>query len=126
MENLIIEGSDTLPNVELNVSGKIKIAGRAMPEDAARFFQPLHAWITDFEGSDLNMDINLEYFNTSVSKQLFDFFTIINKKPNNCKIQLTWHYEEGDDEMYEAGEIYEELFPRFNFRYNRYEEILEE
>lgn len=125
MENLIIEGTDTLPNIEMHSNGKIKIEGRALPEDAVRFFKPVLAWLTEYKGEEIIVDINLEYYNTSVSKQLHNFFSIMNKKPESAKITITWHYEEGDDEMLESGEIYEELFPRFSFSYNRYEEVTE-
>lgn len=125
MENLIIEGTETLPAVEMSTSGKILLEGRALPEDAVRFFQPIHTWSKEYNGKKLKVDINLEYFNTSVSKQLHDFFTILNTKPDSVKIDVTWHYEEGDDEMEESGEIYRELFPRFNFSFNEYEEIIE-
>lgn len=125
MENLYIEGTDTLPKVEMDVAGSIKLEGRALPENAFRFFQPVMAWLTEFTGGEMKVDFILEYFNTSVSKQLHDFFNILNGKPESCKISITWHYEEGDDEMYESGEIYDELFPRFDFKYNEYEEIME-
>jgi hypothetical protein len=125
MENLLIEGTDTLPNVEMNADGRIALKGRALPEDAARFFHPIHTWIKEYHGNEIYIDINLEYFNTSVSKQLHDFFNILNHKPQNCIISILWNYEEGDDEMQESGEIYKELFPRFNFSFKQYEEILE-
>jgi hypothetical protein len=125
MENLIIEGTDTLPTIEMHTSGRIKLEGRALPEDAIRFFQPIHTWSKQYSGSEIKVEINLEYFNTSVSKQLHDFFNILDKKPEEVIIDIIWHFEEGDDEMLESGEIYEELFPRFNFSYNQYEEIIE-
>lgn len=125
MENLIIEGTDTLPTIEMQTSGRIKLEGRALPEDAVRFFQPILTWSKEFTGEEIQIDINLEYFNTSVSKQLHDFFTILNNKPDGVRINVTWHYEEGDDEMEESGEIYKDLFPRFNFGFNQYEEIIE-
>lgn len=125
MENLHIEGTATLPNVEMTKEGKIKLEGRALPEDAARFFQPINAWVGEFQGPSIQVDINLEYFNTSVSKQLHDFLNLLSNKPEECKIAVVWFYEEGDDEMLESGEIYEELFPRFNFSYKEYEEIVE-
>jgi hypothetical protein len=125
MENLIIEGTDTLPSVEMQSNGKIKIEGRALPEDAVRFFRPILTWVSEYGENNLTIDINLEYFNTSVSKQLHSFFTILNKKPESTKISIAWHYEDGDDEMLESGEIYEELFPRFKFSYHRFEEVIE-
>ncbi len=125
MENLNIEGTESLPTVEMNTSGKILLEGRALPEDAVRFFQPIQTWSKEFNGENITIDINLEYFNTSVSKQLHDFFTILNSKPESVQINVTWHFEEGDDEMEESGEIYKELFPRFNFSFDEYEEIIE-
>lgn len=125
MENLQIEGTATLPTVEMTKEGKIKLEGRALPEDAARFFHPILTWASEFHGPTIDVDINLEYFNTSVSKQLHDFLNILNAKPADCKINVLWYYEEGDDEMLESGEIYEELFPRLNFDYKEYEEIMD-
>jgi hypothetical protein len=125
MENLLIEGTDTLPNVEMDIKGRIKIEGRALPEDAIRFFKPILTWVSEYSGEMFDINVILEYFNTSVSKQLHNFFKILNNKPENINISVIWHYEEGDDEMLESGEIYEELFPRFNFKFNKYKEILE-
>ncbi len=125
MENLIIEGTDTLPNVSMLTSGNISIAGRALPEDAVRFFNPIITWAKEYFGDSLKLDINLEYYNTSVSKQLHDFFNILSEKTESIKISVVWQYEEGDDEMLESGEIYEELFPKFQFSYNQYEEIID-
>jgi hypothetical protein len=125
MENLQIEGTATLPNVEMNSNGKVKFVGRALPEDAVRFFYPIITWLSEYQGSSLEVDFNLEYFNTSVSKQLHDFLSILNGKPQDCSISVIWQYEEGDDEMLESGEIYNELFPRLNFQFKEYEEFIE-
>jgi hypothetical protein len=125
MENLFIEGSDTLPTIELNDNGLIKITGRALPENAFDFFRPIIKWVKEFTAVDINIEINLEYFNTAVSKQLHDFLKTIEENPNNKKINLKWFYEEGDDEILESGEIYEELLPRIKFSYHQYNEVYE-
>lgn len=126
MDNLLIERTETLPKVEMKADGVISMEGRALPEDAVRFFEPINTWIREFLGENIHVILNLEYFNTSVSKQLHDFFIILNNKPSNIEIVVTWKYEEGDDEMLEAGEIYEELFPRFSFNYHQYEELYDD
>jgi hypothetical protein len=126
MENLYIEGSESLPAVEFNNSGTIKITGRALPENAIEFFNPLIKWVRDFSCEELNVEINLEYFNTAVSKQLHDLLKAIEKNPNYHKINLKWFYEDGDDEILESGEIYEELLPRIKFTYHRFAEAFEE
>jgi hypothetical protein len=125
MENLFIEGSDTLPTVELSNTGLIKISGRALPENAYDFFHPIISWVKEFSSEEITIEINLEYFNTAVSKQLYDFLRTIDENPHTSKIILKWFYEEGDDEILESGEIYEELLPRIKFSYHQFNEVYE-
>jgi hypothetical protein len=125
MENLFIEGSDSLPTVEFNVNGLLKLTGRALPENAHNFFNPLITWVKEFSVDKLKIEINLEYFNTAVSKQLYDWLKAVESNSNYKEIYLKWFYEEGDDEILEAGEIYEDLLPRIKFDYQRFAEVYE-
>jgi len=125
MENLFIEGSETLPTVEFHTNGLLKINGRALPENAYNFFNPLITWVKEFAAEELNIEINLEYFNTAVSKQLYDFLKAVESNNNYGKINLKWFYEDGDDEILESGEIYEDLLPRINFSYQRFAEVFD-
>jgi hypothetical protein len=125
MEDLFIKGTESIPMVSFKTNGEIKLEGRALVEDAFKFFQPLINWAKEFNGEELNIEINLEYFNTSVSKQLLDLFRIFDGNPNHRVVNVKWLYEEGDDEMQESGEIYEDLLPRFNFTYEQIAEKVE-
>jgi hypothetical protein len=69
------------------------------------------------------MEVNLDYFNTSVSKQLLDLFKTIDNKKDILTVNVKWLYEEGDDEMLESGEIYQEILPRFKFSFQKYAEL---
>jgi len=126
MENLFIEGSDSLPTIQFNTDGLLKITGRALPENAFELFSPLITWVKEFAKDEVNLEINLEYFNTAVSKQLHDFLKAVESNQKFKKINVKWFYEDGDDEILESGEIYEELLPRMNFTYHRYAEIFDE
>ena len=126
MENLYIEGSDSLPTVQFNTDGLLKITGRALPENAFQLFSPLIAWVKEFSCDEVNLEINLEYFNTAVSKQLHDYLKAVESNQKLKKINVKWFYEDGDDEILESGEIYEELLPRMNFSYHRYAEIFDD
>jgi hypothetical protein len=123
MEDLYIQGTDSLPTVSLKTQGELKITGRALPEDAIKFFAPILEWISGYSAEEINIEINLDYFNTSVSKQLLDFFKIIEKNPDNKSVNLKWMYEDGDEEMLESGELYQELLPKFHFTFHKYAEI---
>jgi hypothetical protein len=123
MNDLILQKTDSLPAICFMTSGELKITGRALPEDAVRFFQPLFEWINGFTGDALNLEVNLDYFNTSVSKQLLDLFKVIEKNPHVKTANVKWMYEDGDEEMLESGEIYQELLPNFNFIFHKYAEL---
>jgi hypothetical protein len=123
MQDLLIQGTDSLPTISFSTTGEFKISGRALPEDAAKFFNPLLAWVREFEGSVVNLEIKLDYFNTSVSKQLLDLFKNIDNKKSIQTVNVKWLYEEGDDEMLESGEIYQEILRRFSFTFHKYAEL---
>ena len=123
MQDLFIQATDSLPAVSFKTSGELKITGRALPEDAVKFFTPLLQWINEFNSGQIDMEINLDYFNTSVSKQLLDLFKTIDNKKSIVTVNVKWMYEEGDDEMLESGEIYQEILPRFNFSFQKYAEL---
>jgi hypothetical protein len=123
MSDLMIEGTDSLPTISFKSSGELKITGRALPEDAIKFFTPLFKWIEGFSEEVINMEINLDYFNTSVSKQLLDLFRAMEKNTRVKKVKVKWMYEDGDEEMLESGEIYQELLPQFEFVFHKYAEL---
>lgn len=125
MKNLIIKGTGSLPSINFNANGNIKIGGRAFPEDAHKLFKPLFEWVHSFTSDKADIEINLEYFNTAVSKQLLDFLKAFETNPKISEIKVTWMYEEGDDEMLETGEIFEELLTKIQFTYKQYAEITE-
>jgi hypothetical protein len=125
MEDLFIQGTDSLPNISFRENGELKITGRALPEDANSFFRPLLDWLRNFSADEVNIEFNLDYFNTSVSKQILDMFKIIEGNPANKVIKIKWMYEDGDDEMLESGEIYSEMLKRFQFTYHKYAEIID-
>jgi len=123
MENIYIEGNGTLPTVELNTNGNIKFLGRALPENPIQFFKPLIEWAKKLESKEVNIEVNMDYFNTSVSKQLYDFFKSIENNKKVETINIKWMYEEGDDETLEAGKVYQEILPRFKFSFQQYSEV---
>jgi hypothetical protein len=125
MEDLFVQGTDSLPTISLRNNGELKITGRALPEDANSFFRPLLDWLRNFSADEVNIEFNLDYFNTSVSKQILDMFKIIEGNPNNKVIKIKWMYEDGDEEMLESGEIYSEMLKRFQFTFHKYAEIID-
>jgi hypothetical protein len=114
MENLIIEGSAKTPSVKFDKSnGVLELRGRSIPENAIDFFRPLKDWVETYGNMPQTMttvDMRLEYFNTSSSKCILDFFKkleAINGK--GTQVHVNWYFESDDEDMEEAGEDYQAI-----------------
>ena len=114
MEPIIIEGTPKTPTVEFNAEeGKVEIKGRSIPENSVEFYNPLIAWLEEYGNNpkeETQVNIQLEYFNTSSSKCILDVFKKLEslaKAGNN--INVNWYYEEDDEDMLEAGEDYQSI-----------------
>jgi hypothetical protein len=114
MTNINIEGTPKTPSVKFSAEeGKLELSGRSIPENSIDFYSQLLTWIDDYasgpkEQTQINM--KLEYFNTSSSKCILDVF----KKLENIKkagkdVVVNWFYEADDEDMLEAGEDYEAI-----------------
>ncbi|MCB0482063.1 MAG: DUF1987 domain-containing protein [Flavobacteriales bacterium] len=112
MENLIIEASSKTPAVSFGIDGKMELSGRSIPENAIDFYKPLYDWLDAFAAnpcSQVEINIKLEYFNTSSSKCLLDVFKKAEAigKTKNSQVKINWYYEVDDEDMLEAGEDYD-------------------
>ena len=116
-ENLSIEASKQMPEVVFETNGNLRIAGRAVPDNAVPFFQVLSEWIEGLECEEVFFDINLDYMNTSASMQLFSLLRQLEQKQEIKKLVVYWHYEEDDEDHYDTGLCFEEKLERINFCY---------
>jgi hypothetical protein len=114
METIIREGSPKTPYIMMDgEKGVIEIKGRSIPENSVEFYKPLIDWLenfTAFGGKQTNVNVQLEYFNTSSSKCLLDIFKKLEMMyRKGTSVQINWYYEEDDEDMYEAGEDYQSI-----------------
>jgi hypothetical protein len=123
METLIIEQTNFSPRIEMNLNGEIVIHGRSIVEDSMKFYAPIKQWVENCELESVNVDVRLDYINTSSSKQLYILLEkIVTKFPSN-NIQINWRYEEGDDETLDLGKDFEFQF-KVPFTFVSYAEIV--
>jgi len=114
MDAISIEGTPKTPTVNFNAeSGLVEIKGRSIPENSIEFYKPLVDWLEEYlanPASLTNVNIQLEYFNTSSSKCILDVFKKLEAiyKSGN-EVIINWHYEEDDEDMLEAGEDYQSI-----------------
>lgn len=111
MKDIRKESTDKTPEINfVNDEGLIEIKGRSIPENSLKFYEELIDWIEDYSKDakdNTQVNIQLEYFNTSSSKCLLDLFKKMEHVSKN--VTINWFYEEDDEDMLEAGEDYEAI-----------------
>jgi hypothetical protein len=81
IQNLIIEQTPKTPQIDLNqLTGDLIFSGRSIPENAAKVYEPVFSWITEYAlkaRPTTNIRFNLEYFNTSSTIWLIKILKVL-------------------------------------------------
>ena len=114
METLSINATDETPFVELNAENKVfKITGRSLPEDARAFYQPISKWFNQYfeeAQSPVNLEIYLDYFNSSSTKQLVEIIIDLESlKTKKVEVNIVRMYDEDDELMETRGKEIESI-----------------
>lgn len=114
METITIEESSKTPYIMMDPDkGLIEITGRSIPENSIEFYKPLVNWLTEYSQGDMKatkVRFQLEYFNTSSSKCILDIFKRLEAMyRKGWNINISWCYDEDDEDMYESGEDYQSI-----------------
>jgi hypothetical protein len=113
---MILPGNEinTLPKIIYDeMAGIVKIEGRSISSDAQIYFNDFLPYFEDClkrKPMDLILNLDLEYFNTTTSKLLMDFFNIAKSvEKEGFTVKVNWYFEEDDEDMEDAGGDYESL-----------------
>ena len=114
MEAITFEGTAKTPTVKFDAAnGVFEIKGRSIPENSIEFYKPLVDWLDEYAKGPLDVtqvNVQLEYFNTSSSKCILDVFKKLETiHKGSSEVIINWYYEEDDEDMLEAGEDYESI-----------------
>lgn len=130
MDALIIEATENSPLISFDTESKIfEIVGESRPENVREFYEPILNWMDDC-GTEMSSNLNdennatpitfnfkLEYFNSSSSKFILDIVKkIYDYHTKGIKIKVNWFFDEGDEDMQEAGEELSKMV-KFPFEY---------
>ena len=105
-----------LPNVYFNEKvGELRITGRSFPENPIDFYNPLIESVKNLTVDSLSVTIEVDYLNTSSTKCILELLKTAKNTVND--LVVVWINEEGDDDMQELGEYFEECLDlEFDFR----------
>ncbi len=114
MKRIHIEEVGYTPGIILDSNKNIfEMTGKACPEDAIGFYEPIIGWIDDYSLSPNEKTIfefKLSYYNTSSSKAILKIMQQLeNLNKKGCEVLIKWYYYEDDEELLIAGEDYSEI-----------------
>ena len=121
LETIERQAADDTPYVLLQADGYCKIEGNSYPEDIATFYIPIVKWFEKYEltgRNDLQLDMKLEYFNSSSSKIFIEIFERLLKYQDK-NVVVNWYYPQNDEEILESGKIYQGI-SNLSFNYIAY------
>jgi hypothetical protein len=119
MQQLYIEQTNLTPEIHFSPDENIFfMRGNSAPEDVRAMYYPVIKWIKTFiddvlEGRyrkfssehPLKFQSDLEYFNSSSAKFLFDIFNELKRlTTGNIPVVVEWVYDVEDTDQKEAGE----------------------
>lgn len=123
MNDIFLNETHSTPKVEFSLTGSLIIKGKSLPEDPKRFFNPLLAWVKDLSAEKVNLELFLEYVNTSSSKNLLELIKSIDKNPRIKHLNFNWHYDIDDLGMLEFGELIASNLRKANARFIAEEDL---
>jgi hypothetical protein len=114
MELLEIKAANTKSlGVKFSPEGVLTLHGVSCEEDPKPFYNKLKNWVTEYlrkPAENTELFIRLKYFNTSSAKCLLDFISTLTPiAQTGKKLNITWYYEEGDEDMQDTIKAFEEV-----------------
>lgn len=126
MNTFFVEKTDDTPRLNFDPQKKIfQIAGKSMPDNPVKFYQPAFDWLNKFaevanENNNIRLEVRFDYFNTASSKIFLDLLDEFQKiSEAGAAVVVEWNYRKGDEDMQEAGQEYSEMIDiPFEFKEN--------
>jgi len=101
-------------------AGSFEIKGESYPENCWAFYSPMFDWLKRYfdsvNGSLVEIDMEIIYFNSSSSKTFMDLFEMLDDQAERGKnIVVNWRYHEENESAMECGEEFMEDVERIKF-----------
>lgn len=114
MKSIRIEEVGYTPGIVLDAKkGIFEITGKACPEDAIEFYQPILDWLEKYKeepNPETIFEFKLSYYNTASSKVLLNIMQRLEEIRNTgANVRIKWFYYEDDEELQNAGEDFAEM-----------------
>lgn len=109
MQDLYILGERDKPQIDFKFSSHhLSLSGESFPENPLAFYGPvvatLMAYLDETKDTQITVDIELRYFNSSSTKILLNIFRMLDQASTNGNtVTLNWRHDPEDDTIAEFG-----------------------
>ena len=109
MKNLIIDGTNDSPVINLNKdTGILYLGGSSLPENVLEVYNPVLNWLEEYlkkPHPETRAEFFFEYLNTASSHMMVRILQQLVQLKNVCTdFKITWFYVTGDPDMRHFGE----------------------
>lgn len=112
MEVLRIDPKKDSPGILCDPEqGRVEINGESYPENAAKFYTPVFAWIEAYlqAARPLAVDLRLTYLNSSSSKIVLNLLDLLeNAVGRGIQVEVRWFYHVDNQTLLDCGEEFAE------------------
>jgi hypothetical protein len=121
MQRIDIEKTRCSPQICMDGDGGvIDLKGESYPENVTAFYAPLFEWLRGYlavaDNTQLTVNIELLYFNSSSSKLLMDLIDLLDDASLAGKrVVVNWRYDADNDMAEEYGEEFAEEVAHLTF-----------
>jgi hypothetical protein len=119
MDDINLNATVDTPKIICNTDGTISVIGRSLTEDPVAFYRPILEWVNQLNSEKIEINVRLEYLNTSSSMQIFNLIELAKKNQWKKTILVRLFYDMNDEDSYSLGKEYESMlevpFEFFNF-----------
>ncbi len=98
----------------------LEIKGESYPENTVIFYAQVFSWLDEYlvgvSGKTVTVNLQINYFNSSSSKVLMDFFDRLeDSAAKGTHIAINWSYHEENDMALEYGEDFQDELKHVSF-----------
>lgn len=121
MTKYTVKATTSSPYINFDPSSKsFEIKGESYPENCWAFYSPMFDWLKKYldsiNGTPVEIDMEIIYFNSSSSKTFMDFFEMLDDQAERGKnIVINWRYHQENESAMECGEEFMEDVERIKF-----------
>lgn len=122
MQDLYMEPTKYTPYIRFQEEKHLlEITGESYPEDTASFYRPVFEWVEKYINAnpetEVLLRVEINYFNSSSSKALFDLFDLFEQAAQDGKpVHVEWIYDPDDDIALEYGEDFQMDLESLDFK----------